>query len=136
MFFFFLMIRRPPRSTLFPYTTLFRSHHDARDREHLLLAPRERLARLIQSLTQGREVVEHLVEPPAAERRRTVGHGREAQLEVLTHGQARKNAPALRDEADPESRDRVGGEPGEGGAVELDRAAPRLEESHRGLHER
>src|ERR1035441_10715209 len=32
--FFFLMIRRPPRSTLFPYTTLFRSHllfnHDAK----------------------------------------------------------------------------------------------------------
>ena len=25
VFFFFLMIRRPPRSTLFPYTTLFRS---------------------------------------------------------------------------------------------------------------
>src|SRR3712207_7761332 len=33
MCFFFLMIRRPPRSTLFPYTTLFRSgelHHRAR----------------------------------------------------------------------------------------------------------
>src|SRR3712207_7092734 len=37
-FFFFLMIRRPPRSTLFPYTTLFRSgpisylrcHHSSR----------------------------------------------------------------------------------------------------------
>src|SRR5258707_9287070 len=28
-FFFFLMIRRPPRSTLFPYTTLFRSIPDA-----------------------------------------------------------------------------------------------------------
>src|SRR6266481_1763851 len=27
-FFFFLMIRRPPRSTLFPYTTLFRSRMD------------------------------------------------------------------------------------------------------------
>src|SRR5690554_6246988 len=27
-FFFFLMIPRPPRSTLFPYTTLFRSHVD------------------------------------------------------------------------------------------------------------
>src|SRR5258708_33923793 len=27
MSFFFLMIRRPPRSTLFPYTTLFRSDH-------------------------------------------------------------------------------------------------------------
>src|SRR2546430_10453150 len=31
--FFFLMIRRPPRSTLFPYTTLFRSQ---RAREHLI----------------------------------------------------------------------------------------------------
>src|SRR2546430_9579970 len=29
-FFFFLMIRRPPRSTLFPYTTLFRSRHARR----------------------------------------------------------------------------------------------------------
>src|SRR3712207_9509320 len=28
VFFFFLMIRRPPRSTLFPYTTLFRSNPD------------------------------------------------------------------------------------------------------------
>src|SRR5258707_14097823 len=27
LLFFFLMIRRPPRSTLFPYTTLFRSSH-------------------------------------------------------------------------------------------------------------
>src|SRR2546421_10936512 len=37
LLFFFLMIRRPPRSTLFPYTTLFRSHgedgDDARVRE-------------------------------------------------------------------------------------------------------
>src|SRR2546428_8436343 len=33
--FFFLMIRRPPRSTLFPYTTLFRS----RDRFDLALYP-------------------------------------------------------------------------------------------------
>src|SRR2546430_12347432 len=31
MFFFFLMIRRPPRSTLFPYTTLFRSTRRASD---------------------------------------------------------------------------------------------------------
>src|SRR5436305_10284760 len=28
--FFFFMIRRPPRSTLFPYTTLFRSDRDRR----------------------------------------------------------------------------------------------------------
>src|SRR5256885_9425601 len=30
VFFFFLMIRRPPRSTLFPYTTLFRSRRACR----------------------------------------------------------------------------------------------------------
>src|SRR2546430_13155592 len=30
-YFFFLMIRRPPRSTLFPYTTLFRSHQQTVD---------------------------------------------------------------------------------------------------------
>src|SRR5256885_9859330 len=36
-FFFFLMIRRPPRSTLFPYTTLFRS----RARFHLQFRPAE-----------------------------------------------------------------------------------------------
>src|SRR5205807_10391209 len=32
--FFFLMIRRPPRSTLFPYTTLFRSAFDDELNEH------------------------------------------------------------------------------------------------------
>src|SRR2546430_13234006 len=31
--FFFLMIRRPPRSTLFPYTTLFRSRAESRPAE-------------------------------------------------------------------------------------------------------
>src|SRR6266498_4614906 len=36
-FFFFLMIRRPPRSTLFPYTTLFRSH------DHPVSVPRGEL---------------------------------------------------------------------------------------------
>src|SRR3712207_9107263 len=33
-FFFFLMIRRPPRSTLFPYTTLFRSASDGLHLQH------------------------------------------------------------------------------------------------------
>src|SRR3712207_7993491 len=37
--FFFLMIRRPPRSTLFPYTTLFRSRH-VLDRRDVRAAPR------------------------------------------------------------------------------------------------
>src|SRR5258706_14367691 len=36
IFFFFLMIRRPPRSTLFPYTTLFRSldHSNQQEARH------------------------------------------------------------------------------------------------------
>src|SRR2546426_1885114 len=34
LLFFFLMIRRPPRSTLFPYTTLFRSHGARRVPRH------------------------------------------------------------------------------------------------------
>src|SRR6266850_2246826 len=34
-FFFFLMIRRPPRSTLFPYTTLFRSRVLALPEQHV-----------------------------------------------------------------------------------------------------
>src|SRR2546426_5014978 len=48
LYFFFLMIRRPPRSTLFPYTTLFRSlvrqeHRHAR----AVPAPVEHLLRLV-----------------------------------------------------------------------------------------
>src|SRR2546430_7391082 len=46
IFFFFLMIRRPPRSTLFPYTTLFRS-----DRQR---NGRVRGRRLALVLPQGR----------------------------------------------------------------------------------
>src|SRR5256885_16491042 len=42
-FFFFLMIRRPPRSTLFPYTTLFRS----------VIAGSEAAAALVRGLVPG-----------------------------------------------------------------------------------
>src|SRR5947207_9282241 len=43
LFFFFLMIRRPPRSTLFPYTTLFRSIKSIRQRPSAVwIAPRTR----------------------------------------------------------------------------------------------
>src|SRR2546422_8472062 len=50
--FFFLMIRRPPRSTLFPYTTLFRSHEHAR-----------RCALLIADAAVGPPQQEQLVVP-------------------------------------------------------------------------
>src|SRR5260370_10160186 len=46
-FFFFLWIRRPPRSTLFPYTTLFRSPvHRLRPVRLVVLDPDLRLQRL------------------------------------------------------------------------------------------
>src|SRR5690606_41592427 len=38
-FFFFLMIRRPPRSTLFPYTTLFRSSAQFRETPQVASPP-------------------------------------------------------------------------------------------------
>src|SRR5258707_15342326 len=48
--FFFLMIRRPPRSTLFPYTTLFRSPHGSGEPGGALFASPERLG---SSLSRG-----------------------------------------------------------------------------------
>src|SRR3712207_7973601 len=45
MVFFFLMIRRPPRSTLFPYTTLFRSAQRDVARDQLALVERHEVRR-------------------------------------------------------------------------------------------
>src|SRR5947208_9944245 len=65
---FFLMIRRPPRSTLFPYTTLFRSR--ARDAEGLGRRPRlgrrppgdrRRQARRSEEHTSELQSPDHLV---------------------------------------------------------------------------
>src|SRR5215204_2774164 len=44
LIFFFLMIRRPPRSTLFPYTTLFRSHDPHRTVGSVVLVRAEVMA--------------------------------------------------------------------------------------------
>src|SRR5258708_30257600 len=53
------MIRRPPRSTLFPYTTLFRSHHGA-DLSYLV---GQRLDFIVtQYAKKGRDIVEPLTE--------------------------------------------------------------------------
>src|SRR5258707_12285423 len=48
-FFFFLMIRRPPRSTLFPYTTLFRSDSCAQTRSCRTLPGTEEPWRIVRS---------------------------------------------------------------------------------------
>src|SRR5438270_6505870 len=65
---FFLMIRLPPRSTLFPYTTLFRSdrervHHHRRDRRHWSrgLGPRLRPDRKSTRLNSSHSQISYAV---------------------------------------------------------------------------
>src|SRR3712207_8781120 len=48
------MIRRPPRSTLFPYTTLFRSHAHRPPRLAALRRPRGRGGHIAARLARGR----------------------------------------------------------------------------------
>src|SRR3989442_8247436 len=50
------MIRRPPRSTLFPYTTLFRSRHPRRGRLRLLRLQRRGLRLALQLPPERREL--------------------------------------------------------------------------------
>src|SRR5258708_15396098 len=64
--FFFLMIRRPPRSTLFPYTTLFRSRQgpatlDAVRRQRARTGPRL-LERVLHGPVLARRSEEHTSE--------------------------------------------------------------------------
>src|SRR2546427_7457254 len=65
------MIRRPPRSTLFPYTTLFRSHHV--------------LARVREERREGLDVRHHIApfrvrEPPPPPRHRAPGDRKSTRL--------------------------------------------------------
>src|SRR2546426_4865405 len=73
-FFFFLMIRRPPRSTLFPYTTLFRSQ-DTDEDERGALAPRRREPEALR--------VRHRPVVPAVDQD-------QSRLEVARHAHRRK----------------------------------------------
>src|SRR3712207_9115408 len=67
---FFLMIRRPPRSTLFPYTTLFRSHD-----ELLLLSETQAYCRAWSGAAGGRSAVQRF----AGEVERSEEHTSELQ---------------------------------------------------------
>src|SRR5260370_26977792 len=61
--FFFLMIRRPPRSTLFPYTTLFRSSPTSSARPALvraMMGPRSRPEPSFRSEEHTSELLSHL----------------------------------------------------------------------------
>src|SRR3712207_8646200 len=54
---FFLMIRRPPRSTLFPYTTLFRSGEEVGTVEDLYILEDAQAVHLIKVDLEGRHVL-------------------------------------------------------------------------------
>src|SRR2546427_7722774 len=89
------MIRRPPRSTLFPYTTLFRSHvlqgepplgeglKDIRELDHLLLRQglrevRDDVVRVLQSDRESQEAIGNASPAPGVGREHRVG--RESRL--------------------------------------------------------
>src|SRR5436190_11855795 len=63
------MIRRPPRSTLFPYTTLFRSEGQAAYLDQACHGDAELRARLEELLQAHREAGSFLQEPSAADPR-------------------------------------------------------------------
>src|SRR3712207_8750022 len=71
LYFFFLMIRRPPRSTLFPYTTLFRSV--VLDRDGLRVAHAAGPDRVVGVEHELRRADDRDVRPPDHER--VVRHG-------------------------------------------------------------
>src|SRR5687768_18162710 len=67
--FFFLMIRRPPRSTLFPYTTLFRSQVRAHAAEQRATLDRHRLRHRQRELVALRRADERQRDARVAARR-------------------------------------------------------------------
>src|SRR3712207_8444333 len=68
--FFFLMIRRPPRSTLFPYTTLFRSEEWTEERRRPVeVDPDDR--RPVRGLVPRQEVAGEALEHPQQDRKST-----------------------------------------------------------------
>src|SRR2546430_11525397 len=84
--FFFLMIRRPPRSTLFPYTTLFRSRRVLRqDRQGQRLGQREP-ARILAEIDEARR---------RGDRKSTRLNSRHSQISYAVLCLQKQNAPHL-----------------------------------------
>src|SRR3712207_2777401 len=103
--FFFLMIRRPPRSTLFPYTTLFRSYGESEERLRDVFKQAEENAPSIifideiDSIAPKREEVSGDVEKRIVSQLLTLMDGLQARGKVVVIGATnRPNAidPALR----------------------------------------
>src|SRR2546422_4268479 len=106
------MIRRPPRSTLFPYTTLFRAHAAT------VVDARERVDELVER--DAREEEELHDEEPA---QRVAPEAHEDVLQLAQEGQRRDAA----DDAERQARDRCG-------AREQDEAAPAMQALHEWLN--
>src|SRR3712207_4131794 len=85
------MIRRPPRSTLFPYTTLFRSAHDAAAQ-----AQREKTLREVKRLRQS------------AQELRNVGINSGSDAAQVKSAQIRRRAEALEQTARSVHKERTG----------------------------
>src|SRR2546430_14518124 len=93
-FFFFLMIRRPPRSTLFPYTTLFRSAALV-DSAHTAMLPTEPLVqRALEGATKraSGDAIVAAVRRLAAD----LGHARDALGSTASPAELTAGAAALR----------------------------------------
>src|SRR3989441_13097190 len=116
------MIRRPPRSTLFPYTTLFRSPfaHAARQ-----------LVRMI-ALEAGETDPGDPVGHARARRSRVDPTEQERQTDILGDGLPGKEGVALEDEAQARV-DPVDGLPVQADAARADRHEPRDEAEERGF---
>src|SRR3712207_7464375 len=72
--FFFLMIRRPPRSTLFPYTTLFRSSDEVRSK------PEQAREKIVEGMLGKRFFAAQVLadQPWIHDDKRTVGQDRKS----------------------------------------------------------
>src|SRR6266513_2891534 len=109
LFFFFLMIRRPPRSTLFPYTTLFRSsaHRRRRLRDRLFLAQLPEASP--RRWAQDRSLVRRRARGGAREERHRAGDDRACPGAWADgHGRGDRERHAAPSPARPAMRSRAG----------------------------
>src|SRR5256885_17201554 len=88
LFFFFLMIRRPPRSTLFPYTTLFRSVVNAGTRDKDLAWIRRHASAFGVEVTERTDLAMLAIQGPE-------GRAKAAQLLAAADADAALALPTL-----------------------------------------
>src|SRR2546427_12646617 len=103
------MIRRPPRSTLFPYTTLFRSRSDVEVGQAVVVDVTHRYAATVVVVHVGENVERGIVGQPVGER--DAGAARRQELEQLRlAGGAAGRERQRREEKQRSAEGRVGKE--------------------------